>query len=340
MWVAGCGLIAAALIIWRAADVFLLFFLCMLTGSVLAAASGWLSRKTGMRYGWALALCVLVVLGLLVGGAWVLAPEMNRQAARLQKDLPRALERLQEEVGQYEWAKQALQTVQAGAGEVQKGGAGTAVKQAANVISSTVHFLGVLVIFVFVSVYLAAAPDRYVNGIVRLFPLSRRGRAREVAHELGVTMRRWMAGRLFLMGTNGVVTTIGLMLLNVPLALSLGIISALLNFIPDFGPILAAIPALLIAFLEGPEKTLHVLIFYLVYQNIDGYVLTPLVEKRTVSVPPAVSIMSMVTMGVLLGPMAVLVAVPLAATVLVLIKMLYVQDALAERTELPGQGTK
>ena len=174
--------------------------------------------------------------------------------------------------------------------------------------------------------------------MVHLFPPQKRRRAQELLSALGTTLQRWLIGRLLLMTTNGIVTALGLWLMHVPLALSLGILSALLNFIPNFGPIIAAIPAVLIAFLEGPDKALAVAIFYVVYQNIDGYVFTPMVQKRTVALPPAITILAQVLLGVLLGTLGVLLAVPLAAAGLVAIKMLYIEDVFGEPIRTPADG--
>jgi predicted PurR-regulated permease PerM len=124
--------------------------------------------------------------------------------------------------------------------------------------------------------------------------------------------------------------------MGIPMALSLGIISGLLNFIPNIGPIVAAVPAILIASMEGPEKMWAVAIFYLVYQMIDGYLLTPLMEKRTVELPGALTLLAQVLLGVALGFLGVLLAVPLVACVLVLVKMIYVQGILKDRVTLPG----
>jgi predicted PurR-regulated permease PerM len=115
------------------------------------------------------------------------------------------------------------------------------------------------------------------------------------------------------------------------------LLTGILNFIPNIGPIVAAIPAILIALLEGPDKALGVAIFYLIYQMIDGYVFEPMVEKRTISLPPALTILVQVVMGIYLGTVGVVLAVPLVAVVLVLVKMLYIQDVLHDRVKLPGQ---
>ena len=327
LWVTGCVLVALALIVWRAVNVFLLFFLCVLLALLLCGVSGWASRHLRIPGRWSLTVTVIVLLAVFGGVGWLLAPEIGEQFGRLRQDLPRAVQGLQEHINQYSWGRQLTQTVQ----DLSSGSRnGLLIPQATDFLSSTLGIIGGVIVLAFVGLYLAAAPDRYVNGVVRLFPPPRRERAREVLGMVGTTLQRWLIGQLSLMTLNGVVTTIVLSLLGIPLALTLGLLSALLNFIPNLGPIAAAIPAVLVASLEGPNKAVYVIIFYAAYQALDGYVFTPLVEKYAVWLPPALTIMVQVLMGVLLGIMGVLVAVPLTAMGLVLLKMLYVEDVLGE----------
>jgi predicted PurR-regulated permease PerM len=195
-------------------------------------------------------------------------------------------------------------------------------------------FVDLFVLF-FVGLYLAIDPGRYLRGFLRLFPGERRSRLREVATVLTVTLQRWIVGRLVLMLSNAIITALGLWLLGMRLPVTLGIFSGLLNFVPNLGTILAAVPAVLLAFVQGPSMALSVALFYLGYQMLDGYVLTPLVQRQTVALPPALTIISQVLLGALFGTYGVLFAVPLVASSLVAIKMLYLRDVLGERIELP-----
>lgn len=116
------------------------------------------------------------------------------------------------------------------------------------------------VVVLFVGFYLAASPHLYINGFLKLLPSNKRARAREVLFTIGETLQRWLLGRPILMVTNGILTAIGLALLGVPLAVPLGIIAGLLNFIPNLGPIIAGVPAVLIAFVQSPDLALYVLL--------------------------------------------------------------------------------
>jgi predicted PurR-regulated permease PerM len=133
-----------------------------------------------------------------------------------------------------------------------------------------------------------------------------------------------------------VVTASGLALLGIPLALTLGVIAGLLEFIPNVGPIVAAIPAVLIAFLSGPQTALYVMIFFLAIQQLESYILTPLVQRRAVSLEPALIITAQLAFATTVGALGMLLATPLAAGLLVAVKMLYVEDVLGDRVEVEG----
>ena len=108
----------------------------------------------------------------------------------------------------------------------------------------------------------------------------------------------------------------------------MGVLAALLNFIPNFGPIIAAVPAVLIALAADPTKAIWVVVLSFAAQNLEGYLITPLVQRRAVEMPPALTILSQVLLGMLLGPIGVVLAAPLTAAAIVVVKMLYVDDPL------------
>ena len=153
---------------------------------------------------------------------------------------------------------------------------------------------------------------------------------RDVLDAVGDTLRRWLVGRALLMVINGVCTAAGLWLLGIPLALTLGTIAGLLNFVPNIGPIIAGVPAVLIAWTHGPMPAFYVLLLYVALQSLDGYVLTPLIQQRTVSLAPALTIAVQVLFGVLAGTMGLLLATPVTAATLVLVRKLYLEDVLGD----------
>jgi len=189
----------------------------------------------------------------------------------------------------------------------------------------------VLIVVVFLGLYLAFQPGLYTRGIVRLFPKAKRPRMAEVLAETGETLQRWLVGRAILMVANGALTALGLWLLGIPMPFTLGLLAGLLNFVPNIGPILAGVPAVLIAWTQG--QALAVFGLYFVLQMADGYIFTPLVQQRTVSLAPALTILAQVLFGVLAGSLGLLLATPLTAAALVLVRRLYLEDVLGDHAD-------
>lgn len=264
---------------------------------------------------------------LLTITIWLLAPHIAAQADGLAQGLTDSLQQLQAQLSQYGWGKRLLAQAPGIAELAQRA---NVVARVTGVFSSTLGVVANIVLVGFMGLYLAVAPAVYVNGIVRLFPKQRRARMTEVLAAVGETLRRWLVGRVILMVSNAVLTTIGLQILGIPMALTLGLVAGLLNFVPNIGPIIAGIPAVLIAWTLGPMPALYVLLLYIFLQSIDGYVFTPLVRQRTVSMPPALTISAQLLFGVLAGAMGLLLATPMTAAALVLVRKLYVEDVLGE----------
>jgi len=137
----------------------------------------------------------------------------------------------------------------------------------------------------------------------------------------------------------GLLSYVGLRLLGVPLALILAVVAFLLTFIPFIGPLLSAIPVVLVAFSVGPTTALYALLLSSAIQMLEGHVLTPNVQRRSVALPPALTIAAQVLFGVLVGALGVMLATPLAATALVMVKELYVREVLGDDQPTPTDGT-
>ena len=222
---------------------------------------------------------------------------------------------------------------------VVEAGTGPAAVQRATRMANTLlqGLLAVLVILI-TGIYLAASPRMYVEGLLMLTPHARRPRYREVLGRLAFTLRWWMVAQLVPMGAIGVLTAIGLKVIGVELWFILGVLAALFNFIPNFGPIISGAPAFLLALAESPTKALWVVALYVGAQSLEGYVLTPLVQRRAVELPPALLILFQVLAGLLMGAIGVVLAAPLLAVIVVTVKMLYVEDVMGDEAHVPGDG--
>jgi predicted PurR-regulated permease PerM len=197
-------------------------------------------------------------------------------------------------------------------------------------LSSTIEVLAGLLLITFVAIYFSVDPELYRRGLLHLVPHPSRARADEVITAIGVTLRRWLTTQLIAMLLIGTLVWIALALLGVEAALSLGIISGVLEFIPTIGPLLAAMPAIAMGFLASPEKALAVAIVFTLVQMIEGHLLIPMLMKRGMNLPPLITILGQAMMAVVFGFLGLLVAVPLVATVLTAVKMLYVNDVMGD----------
>ncbi len=314
--------------VWLAADALLLVFACILFAVLLYKLSELLRKLVKLSHPVALALVAAGLLGALAGGGWLMAPQISDQSSALAQAIPASLERLRGMLEHQAWFK-LLQNQLPSPAELSR-------QMRALVPNAGLFFVGIFgaagnaVVIYVVGVYLALAPQTYVNGTVRLIPRGRRARAGAVMQALGDKLGNWLLGKFISMLIVGTITSFGLMLLEVPLALILGIIAGLLDFIPYIGPIMAGVPALLIALTISPELALYTVLLFGAIQLVEGYLLQPLIEARAVELPPALTIIMQLAFGALFGLVGVALATPLTAVLAVLIRMLYIHDALGD----------
>ena len=325
--VAGVALVLYAA--WYAADLLLLVFAGALVSILLRGLSRYVSRSTGMGRGFSIAAVALALVALIGITAWLVAGRIGTEITEIQRVIPQAIESVKQYAAQYDWVHDAIGNMpNPGDWLVSRGG--TIVSRLTGLASTAVGtVLNAIVIFV-IGLYFAFQPGLYSGGIKHLLPFRFRERADEVLGELDEALWRWLAGRFLLMLVNGVLTGLGLWILGVPLALTLGVLAGLLNFIPTLGPWIAAIPAVLIAFLQSPQQAVYAALLYLALQSLDGYVLTPMVDRKSVEMPPVLTITAMLLLGAVFGFLGLLLASPLAATLMILVKMLYVEDLIGE----------
>ncbi len=324
-----------ALLLWQAAQVLLILFAGVLLAVLLNTLSEWVHERTRIPYGWSLTLVVLLLAGGLVLSFVLLAPSVGEQMTELTKTLPASVQQLRENLAHYGWGRWVLQHIPEMNEMVPDGGA--VVTKVSGIFSSTLGIIVDAALVLFVGVYCAAEPKLYIEGIIKLVPIRRRRRAQEVFNVLGYTLKWWLIGRILSMILVGVVTALGLWLLGMPLALAFGLLAALLDFIPNIGPILAALPAVLLGFTQGSDQALYVILLYFGVQSCEGFLLTPLVERRTISMPPVLVLLGQVVLGIVAGGLGVALASPLMAVGLVLLKMLYVEDILDDEVHVAGE---
>ena len=367
-------------LLWFANALFLTAFIGILFGLAVSSGVDHLARWRIPR-GVGAALVVLSFIGLLVGfGAWV-APTIRSQSVELRRRLPESIDRLEAWVNRHNSGllgsvlgpastaarHDSASTTAAGRDSVStKAGASstapttTAADTAASplrdriskqmsgasrylfpFLSSTFAALGGVLIIIFLAIYIGADPELYHRGVMALFPVRARRRAGEVLSAMANALRRWLVTQLIAMVAIGAVTTIVLLILRVKAAFALGILAGLFEFIPTVGPILSALPAIAMGFLDSPEKALYVAFAFWGIQFAENHLLIPLLMKGGVDVPPVLTILSQALMALVFGFIGLMCAVPLLAAVMVAVKMLYVEgvvgDSVAVTNENPAK---
>jgi predicted PurR-regulated permease PerM len=201
-------------------------------------------------------------------------------------------------------------------------------------LSSTFAVFAGIVLIVFLAIYIAAEPDVYHGGLMHLFPHHARKRAGEVLSAMATVLRKWLVTQLIAMLVIGTITTIILLALDVKAAFALGALAGLLEFVPTIGPLMSAIPAVAMGFLDSPDKALAVAIAYGAIQFLENHLLIPLLMKGGVNIPPALTVVSQALMAMIFGFLGLMVAVPLLAAIMVPVKMLYVEGVVGDEMDV------
>lgn len=357
-------------LLWFAHALVIAAFLGLLFGLAVEAGVDRLERFRIPR-GVGAALIVLGFFGLLVGFGAAMAPTVREQSRELRVKIPEAVDKLQDWaerrrngllgifIGRTDTAATAAtpDTSQPAAAVAAPAADSAAPKEPPQKLSGSLGqqmsgatrylfpflsqtaavFAGILLI-IFMSIYIAADPDTYHRGLMHLFPHRARNRAGEVLSSIAAVLRRWLVTQLIAMVTIGTVTTIALLILDVEAAFALGLIAGLLEFIPTVGPILSAVPAVAMAFLDSPEKALTVVAVYVGIQFLENHLLIPMLMKGGVDVPPVLTILGQALFTVLFGFLGLMVAVPVLAATMVVVKMLYVEGVVGDDIAVVNAG--
>jgi len=314
------AILSVAIVIARILDVLLLLFAGCIIAIVLRSLASMFERVTPLRGSLALVTSTLLLLIVIVGSAILFGWRVADQLADLTQAVDHAWQHLRGALEASGPGRALLHRLSAPGGNTPLPLMG--LKSAA---SGTFGALADLVIVLFTALFLAADPGLYQRGLVHLLPAPLAKPAMELIGAAITALRQWLGGVLVAMLCVGLITFIGLWLLQVPLAASLGVLAGALEVVPYVGPIASALPAILIGFAASPSLALEVGVLFVVVHVIEGYLLVPIIQRRAVSLPPALGLGAVVIFGTLFGPLGIVLAHPLTVSALVAVRKLYVE---------------
>lgn len=325
------GVLAVVLgifIVWRTSSSLLVIFAGVLLASFIDSCALALGRIVPVGRVWRLSLVIVVMAGLMVIGAVSGARKLPEQAALLIRVMDTQLDVLQQNLlafGVDLFGPEGGRDFSRWFPDHDKlfGHAQSAVGTTASVLANTlvVLFLGLLFSF---------HPSAYRDGVVLLVRPSSRQRVAGVLDEMGDVLRSWLVGQLIRIVLMGVCVWLALYLLGIPGAFLLGAQAGASNFVPYLGPILAGIPIGLVAMPLGLSKMIWAVGIYTAIQSIEGYVIGPLIQRRTAQLSPAWTLVAIVLFGSLFGALGIALALPLFAVGRIAVLRLYVEDWLGD----------
>ena len=330
------SMVAGAILLWYGAQVLLVFFAAVFIAVFFSGLGRYLEKHTRFSYPTCVAFSLIGLLQLFVVAALLVGPAIASQSTSLSDALPKAHQQLLAQLNASPWGAHVLAGLQRAMDASKDSNWQNTLKFA----GVTMHGLGGLVFAIVIGIFLAMQPDLYRQGLLNLFPKLQRKRLAEVLDEVGFTLWWWFMGQLVTMASVGIFIGIGLAALGVPLAGTLGLIAALLAFIPSLGPLISVIPALMLGLTISPMMGVWVALLYFGVQILEANVITPLVQLKAISLPPAFVLGSELLMGLFLGGAGLAFATPIAAVILVLVNMLYIQDVLHEQGDLPSHARR
>lgn len=318
------------ILVWFLFDVVLIAVGAILVAILLHLIAEPFARLGRLPQGVALLAAGLIVAGALGGAAYLFGTQIGAEMKDVLQRAGAAWFAIVTRLNGSETGRLVLAHIQGGNGFSIPGFIG-------GLFSISVNFLEAVVVTVIAGFYLAAQPKLYRKGLSKLFPRRWRAAADETIGHVGDALRLWLIGELVEMALIGLLTAAAVWLIGLPSPLALGIIAGLAEFVPYLGPIVAAIPALLVASTKGSDALLWTALAYLLIHQIEGNLVAPLIQRRMVFIPPAVTLLGIVTVLFVFGAAAVIFAAPIVVIIAIAVEKLYMRDGLGEPVALPGE---
>ncbi|WEX10638.1 AI-2E family transporter [Chelativorans sp. AA-79] len=324
------AIVSLAFLIWHLRHTAAIAFAAVVVAAVLTAASDLTRRFVPLGSRWSLALSSLLIIVVIGAALWFAWPDIQTQSSNLLQQLPQAVRSIETRTGI------SLPNSLPQLGGSLEGAFNRILSDIAAMLQTAAAALTGVVLVIVAGVFLAVNPGVYRRGFLLLFPTGERGRVEHALGRTGTALKFWLAGQLLSMAIVGALVGLGAWAIGLPSPLALALIAFLTEFVPLIGPFAGAVPGLLLALGEGWTMLLWAALLYLAVQQLESNLITPIVQREAVKVPPALFMLSVVAMGALFGILGVLLAGPLTVAAFVLVRTLYVEDTLGVPLRGPG----
>lgn len=351
---------AAVFLLWRIRSTALMGFGAVVVAVLVLALAELVRRVVPLGRRWAVTVAVILLVGIALGLFLAMGSQVRSQFSELWDRLPEGVRQVEEQIGlpliEDDGAQapsgEATATPPGSApgGTPDQGARPTQVGAGAigsipawvweSVGSYGITLLNVVVgtiLVVIAGVFLAADPGTYRRGAVMLFPVRQHQRVEETMRYMGRALHHWLVGMLISMAMVAVLVGLGTWLIGLPAPLALALFAGLIEIVPIVGPIIGAVPALLLAIPEGGTAVLWTVLLFVGIQQIESNMITPLVQERMVKIPPALFVLAVVGFGTVFGFLGVVFAAPMAVVSYVAVQKLWIRDALHEPTHVTGE---
>lgn len=308
------------LIITISLNVLLIVFAGILLAVYFRGLANLICRKTK----WKESVCIGLSFGLtfiIIGGiGYLFGAKIQQQVSELMETLPEMISKTKQTLESNKVGSEVLDALSS------KGNMEKVQKFGGSFFQSTFGIFGDVYATLFIGIFMALSPNTYIDGVIKLVPARGQAKAAQVFEKLGEQLRKWLKGQMIAMFVVFVMTAVGLVIIGVPLWLVLALFAGLISFIPNFGPLIALIPATLVGLLESPQTALLIVGLYVVIQFIESNFITTTIQKKMINMPPALILISQLIMGSISGGWGLVLATPLTVVVMVLLQELYIAD--------------
>ena len=318
------GVAVAAILVWTTRVILLLLFAGFLGALLLNIMTEWLLETLKLRRSLAFSMVVTFIAVCLGLGTWMRGAAIAQQFSDLQVDLPAAVHQVVSRLEAQRWGHWLLSRY-AGWDQISSGLSYLLTRIGGAVATTASTLIGIFVV-VAVSLYVAAEPASYLRILHHLTPVAHRGKLNLCLASATQLLRSWLFAKAISMLSIGVFIAVGLWALHVPLAGTLGFIAALLTFIPNLGPVISVVPAALLAFAISPTKGILTMLLFGIAHFLEGNIVTPLLERKIVTLPPALSLAVQLLLASVTGAIGVVLAAPLTAAMLGILMVLHPTD--------------